>query len=238
VRLTFTSWKGVTHFKIAEIGLDGIDLREGFAKPDGYQRQLDLRRALHTTRRRKGEVSFTREAIASHPAGVIAWRLSADQHSNIKLQMNYWLAETANLPEPAKPLFELLSAGVPVYREHTAAEYGEDTEGFFTRMSINPFGGSGWNWNIEGTAWLSQHFWEHYQFSLDQEFLKQTAWPWMRDVRLFWLGRLKELPDGQLVVPNAWSHEHGLYEDGTAHAHAADVGLVFKHPAGCRGAQA
>ena len=112
----------------------------------------------------------------------------------------------------------MLSAGSPVYREHTAAEYGEDTEGFVTRMSINPFGGSGWNWNIEGTAWLSQHFWEHYQFSLDQDFLKQTAWPWMRDVSLFWLGRLKELPDGQLVVPNAWSHEHGPYEDGTAHA--------------------
>ena len=35
---------------------------------------------------------------------------------------------------------------------------------------------------------------------------------------LFWLDRLKKLPDGHLVVPNAWSHEHGPYEDGTAHA--------------------
>lgn len=142
----------------------------------------------------------------------------SDYHSNINLQMNYWLAETANLPELTEPLFRLLSVSAPVYRKYTAKEYGEDTQGFVTRMSINPFGGTGWNWNIEGTAWLAQHYWEHYQFSNDREFLEASAWPWLRDVSRFWLGRLKELPDGQLVVPNAWSHEHGPHEDGTAHA--------------------
>jgi len=142
----------------------------------------------------------------------------SDYHSNINLQMNYWLAETANLPELAQPLFDMLVAGVPVYHEHTVKKYGADTKGYVTRMSINPFGGSGWNWNIEGTAWLAQHFWEHYAFSMDEVFLEKTAWPWLRDVSLFWLDNLKELPNGQLVVPNVWSHEHGPYEDGTAHA--------------------
>ena len=142
----------------------------------------------------------------------------SDFHSNINQQMNYWLAETANLPELAQPLFDMLVAGAPVYREHTIKKYGE-TQGYVTCMSINPFGGSGWNWNIEGTAWLAQHFWEHYAFSRDQAFLEKTAWPWLRDVSLFWLANLKELPDGQLVVPNAWSHEHGPRNvDGTAHA--------------------
>jgi len=145
-----------------------------------------------------------------------AW--GSDFHTNINLEMNYWLAETTNLPELAKPLFDMLSAGVPVYSEHTRKQYGADSKGFVTRMSLNPFGGGGWNWNIEGTAWLSQHFWEHYQFSNDKAFLKKTAWPWMRDVSEFWLPRLKTLPDGSLVVPNAWSHEHGPHEDGTAHA--------------------
>ncbi len=145
-----------------------------------------------------------------------AW--CSDFHTNINLQMNYWLSETTNLPELSKPLFDLLSAGVPVYQEHTKKEYGKDSKGFVTRMSLNPYGGGGWSWNIEGTAWLSQHFWENYQFSLDKGFLKKTAWPWMRDVSEFWLPRLKELPDGSLVVPNAWSHEHGPHEDGTAHA--------------------
>lgn len=144
-----------------------------------------------------------------------AWH--CDYHSNINLQMNYWLAETANLSELANPLFDMLVAGVPVYHKQTVKEYGK-TQGYVTRMSINPFGGSGWKWNIEGTAWLAQHFWEHYAFSCDEVFLEKTAWPWLRDVSLFWLANLKELPDGQLVVPNVWSHEHGPFEDGTAHA--------------------
>lgn len=144
-----------------------------------------------------------------------AWH--GDFHSNINLQMNYWLAETANLPELAQPLFDLLSAGVPVYRETTLKEYG-DVPGFVTRMSINPFGGSGWNWNIEGTAWLAQHYWEHYLFSQNKDFLAQQAYPFMKAVSEFWLARLKQHPNGSLVVPNVWSHEHGPYEDGTAHA--------------------
>jgi len=142
----------------------------------------------------------------------------ADYHTNINIQMNYWLAETTNLPELAEPLFSMLTAGVPVYRESTAKQYGADTRGFTTRMSLNPYGGGGWNWNIESTAWLAQHFWEHYAFSNDQKFLRESAWPWLREVSYFWLGRLKELPDGRLVVPDAWSHEHGPHEDGTAHA--------------------
>ncbi|MCU0795075.1 MAG: glycoside hydrolase family 95 protein [Akkermansiaceae bacterium] len=142
----------------------------------------------------------------------------ADYHTNINLQMNYWLAESAHLPELVSPLFDLLDSGKEVYAEHTRKEYGADSEGFVTRMSLNIFGGGGWNWNIEGTAWLAQHYWTHYLYGRDRAFLEKRAYPFLRDVSKFWLGRLKALPDGRLVVPNAWSHEHGPYEDGTAHA--------------------
>lgn len=141
----------------------------------------------------------------------------ADYHTNINLQMNYWLAESANLPELVVPMFDMLDAGVPVYAEATRKEYG-DVEGYVTRMSLNPYGGGGWNWNIEGTAWLAQHYWTHYLYGGDREFLGKRGYPFLRDVSKFWLARLKELPDGRLVVPNAWSHEHGPHEDGTAHA--------------------
>ncbi|MEI6176921.1 MAG: glycoside hydrolase family 95 protein, partial [Verrucomicrobiota bacterium] len=118
----------------------------------------------------------------------------ADYHTNINIQMNYWLAETTNLPELTEPLFSMFTSGVPVYREASVKEYGADTRGFTTRMSINPYGGGGWNWNIESTAWLAQHFWEHYAFSNDKKFLRESAWPWLREVSYFWLGRLKEMP--------------------------------------------
>ncbi|MBB5353918.1 hypothetical protein HNR46_004183 [Haloferula luteola] len=164
---------------------------------------------------RPGTLPANLQGVWNNP-NTLAWK--SDYHTNINLQMNYWLAEVANLPELTLPLFEFLSTSASISRKYTTKEYGKDTERFVTRMSINPFGGTGWNWNIEGTAWLAQHFSEHYAFSGDREFLENTAWPWLRDVSKFWLGRLKELSDGQLVVPNAWSHEHGPHEDGTAHA--------------------
>lgn len=142
----------------------------------------------------------------------------ADIHTNINVQMNYWLAEPANLPELAEPLLTSLSEWAPLHAEATRRQYGEDKPGFVTRMSLNIFGGSGWNWNIEGTAWMALHFWEHYAFNRDREWLARVGYPYLREVSRFWLTGLKELPDGRLVVPNVWSHEHGPYEDGTAHA--------------------
>ncbi|MBB5351475.1 alpha-L-fucosidase 2 [Haloferula luteola] len=152
----------------------------------------------------------------------------SDYHTNINLQMNYWLAETANLPELTEPLFHLLTTCAPLYRKASASQDPQNTGGFVTRMSLNPFGGSGWNWNIESTAWLAQHFWEHFAFSHDTAFLAETAWPWLHDVSKFWLARLKTLPDGTLVVPQAWSHEHGPVEDGTAHAQQL-IDDLFSH---------
>jgi alpha-L-fucosidase 2 len=63
-------------------------------------------------------------------------------------------------------------------------------------------------WNMGGSAWYAQHFWEHYAFTRDKEFL-ETAYPMMKEICEFWADHLKELPDGRLVVPKGWSPEHG-----------------------------
>jgi len=45
---------------------------------------------------------------------------NADYHTNINIQMNYWPAEPANLPELAQPLFGFVRSQVPVYRRLVA----------------------------------------------------------------------------------------------------------------------
>lgn len=45
----------------------------------GYRRSLDLRSGVASVRYAIGEVTYTREAIASHPAGLIALRLTASR---------------------------------------------------------------------------------------------------------------------------------------------------------------
>jgi len=153
---------------------------------------------------------------------------NADYHTNINIQMNYWPAEPANLGELAKPFFAFVEGMAPVYRHLIASQAPQPDENFVTaagkpvrgwalRTESNPFGGMGYIWNKTGNAWYAQHFWEHYAFTQDREFLRTVAYPLMKEVCHFWQDYLKSLPDGRLVAPRGWSPEHGPIEDGVSY---------------------
>ncbi len=148
----------------------------------------------------------------------------SDYHANINIQMNYWPAEVANLGECHTPLFDLIGSQLPAWREATAkaAEFktadGNFTKrGFAIRTSHNIIGGMGWKWDKTANAWYCQHFWEHYAFGQDKNYLRTVAYPIMKETCEFWEDHLKALPDGRLVVPNGWSPEHGPDEDGVSY---------------------
>lgn len=146
-----------------------------------------------------------------------AW--ASDYHNNINVQMCYWLAEVSNLSECHVPLTDWIIASVPGCRDATRADkrFGDKVRGWTVRTSQNIWGGNGWEWNLPGNAWLVQHAWEHYAYTLDKQFLRERAYPLLKEVCEFWLDHLKTLPDGRLVVPMGWSPEHGPREDGVAH---------------------
>jgi alpha-L-fucosidase 2 len=151
-----------------------------------------------------------------------AWH--SDYHANINIEMNYWPAEVADLGECHEPFFDLVLSQLPDWRKATAAAQefktpsGEMTlRGFAIRTSHNIFGGMGWKWDKTANAWYCQHFWEHYAFGLDTNFLRDSAYPIMKETCQFWEDHLKTLPDGKLVVPNGWSPEHGPDEDGVSY---------------------
>jgi alpha-L-fucosidase 2 len=52
-----------------------------------YRRALDIDRALATTRFRAGVTTYTREVFASHPAGVLVVRLSADRTGQVNVSV-------------------------------------------------------------------------------------------------------------------------------------------------------
>jgi len=148
----------------------------------------------------------------------------SDYHVNINTQMNYWLVESTNLAECHLSLFDYIQSQLEPWRKATSlaanfkTQAGEMTSrGFAVRTSLNPFGGMGWNWDNTANAWLCQHFWEHYSFSGDKTFLKEKAYPIMKETSQFWIDHLKALPDGRLVIPNGWSPEHGPHEDGVSY---------------------
>jgi len=93
---------------------------------------------------------------------------------------------------------------------------GKPVRGWTVRTESNPFGGTGYLWNNTANAWYARHFWEHYAYTQDRAYLRDVAWPLMKEVCEFWLDNLKTLPDGRLVAPMGWSPEHGPVEDGVS----------------------
>ena len=152
-----------------------------------------------------------------------AWH--SDYHANINIQMNYWPVEIANLGECHTPLFDLLASQIPAWRAATAqakdfrlADGSFTQRGWAIRTSHNITGGMGWKWDKTANAWYCQHLWEHYAFGLDKDYLRNIAYPILRETCEFWEDHLKALPDGRLVVPKAWSPEHGPDEDGVTYS--------------------
>jgi alpha-L-fucosidase 2 len=146
---------------------------------------------------------------------------NADYHVNINLQMNYWLAETTNLSETAAPLFDLIDALVEPGRVSARRIMGAD--GWTVFLNTNVWGFSGviaWPtafWQPEAGAWLAQHYYEHYRFSMDEAFLRERAYPVMKEAALVWLDALVvDARDDTLVVSPSYSPEHGAFTMGAA----------------------
>ncbi|MGY4383976.1 alpha-L-fucosidase 2 [Pedobacter sp. UYP24] len=140
----------------------------------------------------------------------------SDYHTNINLQMNYWLAEPANLSECHFPYLDHINAIREVRKINTQKEY-PGVRGWTLRTESNPFGGESYLWNTPGSAWYAQALWEHYAYTKDKAYLKSFAYPILKEITEFWDDHLKHRPDGTLVSPLGWSPEHGPTEDGVTH---------------------
>jgi hypothetical protein len=150
---------------------------------------------------------------------------SADYHTNINVQMNYWLAEQTNLAECHLPLIEYTKAQVPRGRK-TAEIYhstmdGGTVRGWTLYHENNIWGNTGpatsdaFYFPAAG-AWMAQHIWEHYLFNQDEGYLREY-YPILLEAALFWVDNLwKDERDGTLVASPGYSPEHGPYSLGTS----------------------
>jgi alpha-L-fucosidase 2 len=143
---------------------------------------------------------------------------------NINTEMNYWPAEVANLSETTEPLFSMIDDLVISGRETARAHYGargwvlhHNTDLWRGTAPINASNHGIWP---TGGAWLTQHLWEHYQFSGDKDFLAKRAYPVLKDASLFFVDTLvKDEKTGWLVSGPSNSPEHGGLVMGPAMDH-------------------
>ncbi len=140
---------------------------------------------------------------------------NSDYHTNINLQMNYWLPEVANISECHLPLFDymnnlLLESGKKTAKENyhcrgTVLHHLSDIYGFTT-----PADGIWGVWPMGG-AWLSFHMWEHFLYTNDVEFLRETAYDYIHECALFFTDFLFEDKNGYLISGPSMSPENEYY---------------------------
>ena len=187
------------------------------------------------------------------PALYSPWR--GNYTTNINLEENYWPAEVANLSELVAPVDGLIK-GLASTGKHNAQHFyginkgwcaGHNTDAW--AMS-NPVGTGNespqWsNWALGG-AWLVQTLWDHYDYTRDTDYLRNTAYPLMKgaaDFLLEWL-----IPDphnpAQLITAPCTSPEADYINDkgcqgSTFYGGTADLAIIrelFKNT--IKGAQA
>lgn len=140
-----------------------------------------------------------------------AW--SANWTINCNAEINYWPAEITNLSECHFPMFDMI----------------RETSVDGARTAKNLYNSRGWiahhnldiwrtTWMVGGTglyslfqvggAWLCQHIWEHYLFTLDEDFLR-NHYDLLKSASLFYLDNLQTDRDRYLVTSPSESFENG-----------------------------
>jgi len=143
---------------------------------------------------------------------------------NINTQMNYWPAEVGNLAECAAPLFdaldELVVSGRRTARNHYAARGWVLHHNFDLWRGTAPINHSNHGIWPTGGAWLSLHLWEHYLYSRDRSFLRDRAYPVMKEAARFFTDYLVEDPrTGHWISGPSNSPEQGGLVMGPAMDH-------------------
>ncbi len=134
---------------------------------------------------------------------------------NINTEMNYWLAEMTNLSELTEPLTQMVEdlavTGQKIAKEHY------NLNGWVTHHNTDIWRGAAPINNANhgiwptGGAWLSQNMWWHYQFTNDKEYLKNKAYPILKEASRFFVGYLVPDPNNPewLVSGPSNSPENG-----------------------------
>lgn len=140
---------------------------------------------------------------------------NGDYHLNINLQMNHWPAEVTNLSELHLPLIEWTKQQVPSGERTAKAFY--NARGWVTHILGNvweftaPGEHPSWGATNTSAAWLCEHLYTHYQYTLDKEYLKDV-YPTMKGAALFFVDMLVQDPRTKYLVTAPTTSPENAYK--------------------------
>ena len=139
---------------------------------------------------------------------------------NINTEMNYWPMLAGNLAELDEPLIRMIRELAVTGREAAQSLYHAPGwvchhNSDLWRQAFPAFGLAQWGFWYNGGAWLARHLYDHYLYTMDEAFLRGTAYPLIRGCAEFYLSQLTEDEEGWLILSPSTSPENNhLLPDG------------------------
>ncbi|WP_196260763.1 glycoside hydrolase family 95 protein [Pelagibacterium limicola] len=140
--------------------------------------------------------------------------------ANINLQMNYWLADLANLGECLEPLLRLAEEASVTGAEMAAAHYG--ARGWVLHHNTDiwratgPIDGPQWGLWPMGAAWICVQLWDHAVFAGRPDALVRRVYPLIAGAVRFLLDTLVVLPGTDFLVTNPSVSPENIHPYGTS----------------------
>ncbi len=139
--------------------------------------------------------------------------------ANINLQMNYWLADPANLAPCFEPLIALAEdlsvTGATIAKAHYGARGWVLHHNTDLWRAAGPIDGAQWGLWPMGGAWLCAQLWDHARFGGFDQALVARLWPLLRGASAFYVDTLVELPGTGLVVTSPSVSPENIHPHGS-----------------------
>lgn len=111
-----------------------------------------------------------------------------DYHHDLNTQLSYWPAYTGNHLSEGLGYLNTLWNQRDVYKRYTRQYFETDGMNIPGVCALNGEPMGGWiQYSMSQTvgAWLAQHFYLHWKYSADRDFLKDRAYPFLKDVAVY-----------------------------------------------------
>ena len=195
-------------------------------------------------------IASSREgSLPANLQGIWSWELRAPWSSNwtinINTQMNYWHALSCNLEECLEPYIRFVervseegkkTAAVNYHCRGSVAHHNVDYWGNTSPVGVpqgekeGEDGCVNWAFWPMGGAWLTQEIFRAYEYSGDEEYLKNTAAPIIREAALFLNDWLVEYQGEWVTCPSTSPENQFRLPDGQitglTYASAMDMAIV------------
>ncbi|UCD52968.1 MAG: hypothetical protein JSW27_10080, partial [Phycisphaerales bacterium] len=133
-----------------------------------------------------------------------------DYHHDLNTELSYWPAYSGNRLDGAVGFVAWLWDTQATARAWTKRFFGLPGLNVPMTADLNQAQIGGWHQYTHSAttgAWLAHHFYLHWRYTMDRQFLRDRAFPWLRDVSVFLEAVTEKGPDGRRTLPLSSSPE-------------------------------